>query len=319
MVVAEDRARPRASVAVITRTRNRRVLLRRTLLSVASQTYRDYVHVVVNDGGNRDDVEQALRILTDEERARVIVLHKDERGGMEAASNFGIAACESEFIVMHDDDDSWNPEFLQKSIAAIGPSNGVITHSYVVDEQIDGETITTLSKRVHAPRQVTLFKMAMESFQFPNNCFLYRRSAYEAIGGYDEKLPVMGDWDFNLRFLSRFDVELLPEPLANYHHRREKTGVYGNSVWATEDQIWRYRSILANAMLRRDLESGRVGLGLVVCLGLELREIQERLLAFHVANPFLIRMMAFFRKFGAPFREQKPLNEFIDRRLKRHG
>ena len=40
-------------VAVITRTKDRPIFLKRALLSVSSQTFSDYIHVVVNDGGTK--------------------------------------------------------------------------------------------------------------------------------------------------------------------------------------------------------------------------------------------------------------------------
>ena len=49
-----------ARVAVITRTMDRPMFLERALASVAKQTFRDYVHVVVNDGGDNDAVKSAI-------------------------------------------------------------------------------------------------------------------------------------------------------------------------------------------------------------------------------------------------------------------
>jgi len=38
----------------------------------------------------------------------------------------------------------------------------------------------------------------------PPIAFLYERAAGEAVGHYRIDLPVLGDWDFNLRFAERF-------------------------------------------------------------------------------------------------------------------
>lgn len=47
-------------VAVITRTKDRPVMLERCAESVLGQTYKDWVHVIVNDGGNPTTVELTL-------------------------------------------------------------------------------------------------------------------------------------------------------------------------------------------------------------------------------------------------------------------
>lgn len=47
-------------VAVITRTKDRKILLRRALESVCGQTFQDFMWVVVNDGGNREEVDRIV-------------------------------------------------------------------------------------------------------------------------------------------------------------------------------------------------------------------------------------------------------------------
>ena len=44
-------------VAIITRTKNRCLLLRRAIESVLAQSFADWTHVIVNDGGNRYEVD----------------------------------------------------------------------------------------------------------------------------------------------------------------------------------------------------------------------------------------------------------------------
>ena len=51
---------PQAAVAIITRTKDRPLLLRRAVESVLGQTHADWVHVIVNDGGDPAAVEQVV-------------------------------------------------------------------------------------------------------------------------------------------------------------------------------------------------------------------------------------------------------------------
>ena len=99
-------------VAIITRTKDRPILLRRAAESIAQQTFDEYVWVIVNDGGDREAVaEVASRFRED----RLMVIHNPEPVGMEAASNIGLRSSESEYVVIHDDD-TWYPTFLEKSL-----------------------------------------------------------------------------------------------------------------------------------------------------------------------------------------------------------
>ena len=263
-----------ARVAIVTRTKNRPALLPRALASVAGQTCRDLLWVIVNDGGGRSPIEETAA------RARLagvptLVVHNEASLGMEAASNAGIAVSRSEFLVVHDDDDTWEPAFLGRTVAFLDGNpdfGGVITQTTRVDERIvEGRLGTTVKELGRTPYNgwllsVHLSEMA-EQNPFPPIAFLYRRSVLEAIGPYDSSLPVLGDWEFNLRFLARYDIGVIPEPLANYHWRPSAGGAYGNSVGAGIDKHVQWDALVRNRLLRRDLEAGTVGLGHLVAAG----------------------------------------------------
>lgn len=273
------------SVAVITRTKDRPVLLQRALESVADQDFYDLRWVVVNDGGQPEPVDAIV------EKARsfgvdATALHHPQSFGMEAASNAGIRACESEFVVIHDDDDSWDPRFLAKTTALLreaGPDStiaGVVTRSTRVIETMHGDSVTTSRTFPHdsALNHVTLFQVANLNHVFPPISFLYRRAALERVGLYREDLPVLGDWEFNMRFLQSWDIAVIPEYLALYHWRSGTgTGLYGNTVTDQKHLHGQYAAMLRNELLRSDLESGRFGLGAVVNLAQEFRHLEERL------------------------------------------
>lgn len=262
---------PTARVAVVTRTKDRPILLGRALESVAGQSFADLVWVVVNDGGSAAPVDAVVR----DARARGVrtfVVHHPVSRGMEAASNAGVGAVQSEFVVLHDDDDSWEPAFLAETVAFLdaGPDwGGVITGTTRVDERMEpAGNAQELRRRPFNPglRSVHLSEVA-EQNPFPPICFLYRRSAYDAVGAYDATLPVLGDWEFNLRFLARFDIGVVDLPLANYHWRVSDKGTYGNSVSGGVDRHVQWDALVRNRLLRRDLDAGTVGLGHLVASG----------------------------------------------------
>ena len=243
-------------VAIITRTKNRRILLWRALDSVCKQSFRDFVWVIVNDAGEKECVD-TVAAEAEKRGVEVKVLHRERSTGMEAASNAGIRSCDSKYIVIHDDDDSWEPDFLQKTVAFLENEPifaGVITHTLLVNEVIENDTVRTTSSYNYKPwlKSIYLMEMLMVNC-FPPIAFLYKREIYDRIGGYDESLPVLGDWDFNIRFLMKADIGVIPEMLARYHHRDTITdagNVYGNTVNAGISQHIRYDAILRNHYLR---------------------------------------------------------------------
>lgn len=245
------------AVAVITRTLDRPTFLRRALQSVSSQTFTDYLHVIVNDGGDLGIAEQAIRTeLVD--HSRIVLADTITNRGMEAASNIGISAIHSKYIVIHDDDDSWEPDFLKKAVDFLeadstGLYGGVITGTTYVSELVDADGIHIKGRTPYQAwvDKVDVMEMSVGNF-FAPIAFLFKREIYDQIGGYDERYPVLGDWDFNLRFLNVANIGVVKEPLANYHHRDVgDTVTFGNSVIAGRDKHVEFSAIVRNEFARR--------------------------------------------------------------------
>jgi glycosyltransferase involved in cell wall biosynthesis len=257
-------------VAVVTRTKDRPLLLPRARDSVSQQTCRNLVWVIVNDAGDPAIVD-AEAAAAREAGVEVEVVHRDRSTGMEAASNAGVRAVASDYIVIHDDDDSWHPEFLERTVAFLDAEPhyvGVVTRCYRVDERLDGDTVREVKRRVYNPGliHIRMADLAMQN-RFPPISFVFRRSVYEEAGGFDEALPVLGDWDFHLRCCLCGDIAVLRDVLANYHHRKAGAptpAVYGNTVTAGVSQHVEYDAIYRNRKLREDLEANRIGLGVLL-------------------------------------------------------
>lgn len=277
---------PFGRTAVITRTKDRPILLARAIRSVLSQTFHDWLLVIVNDGGVPLDVDAVVSQYRAELGDRVLVLHNPVPTGMQAASNTGIANCRSEYIVIHDDDDSWESDFLAKTVSFMddhgwNPSiGGVVTRSNLVLEDISSDgTVTITDTRVFNENLdiVSLRTMAVEN-SLPPISFLFARAALDDVQPFDERLTVLGDWEFYLRMLEKYEICVIAEALANYHHRSVDTsGVYGNSVHAQNDVHRIERAQLINRALRVQLANGESIADLLV-----LGEVQQALVANQV-------------------------------------
>lgn len=260
------------SVGIVTRTKNRLVLLRRALESVKHQTYPHWKLVVVNDGGEKAGVDGLVGevFLGD---ARVSVIHHETSKGMEAASNAGLSRLETDLAVIHDDDDSWAPEMLSVGTQVLRERNrhlpsvrGVVTNISAVYETVTGNHVRInriepwQAHRHDALEEgpLDLSKLMVRN-QFPPIAFLFDLKVCRAVGLFDATLPVLGDWDFHLRFASRFDIWVHPETLAFYHHRPKAGGTLGNTVHAGHNLHVQYGRLLRNRWLRAGLAGSGPG------------------------------------------------------------
>ncbi|WP_168197843.1 glycosyltransferase [Pseudolabrys sp. FHR47] len=283
-------------VSIVIRTKDRLLFLVRSLLSVQQQSFLDWEIIIVNDGGDAAALDQLLEQVPDVVRDRTGVIHHATSKGRWAAANAGVRAARGDLVVIHDDDDSWHEAFLATMVSALDsqPSSvgGVVCHSQYIDEVVIDGSVTQKGIRPFNAwlQNVTLFRMAARNF-IPPISFLYRARMHEELGWYREELPVLGDWDFYMRLLSRFDIQLVPRVLANYHLRPADAGErFGNSVAAGIQSHTAVEAGILNALLRQDLSEGRIGLGTIANLAYDLRELRERASTTAINLDGLIRM-----------------------------
>ena len=245
-------------VAIVVRTKNRPLLLHRALDSVFAQTFTDFVVVVVNDAGERPPVDAVVEEYADHADGRIRVVHNEQSKGREAAMNAGIHASESTYVTIHDDDDRWAPTFLEQTVTHLENSadHGVAVRTEVVYEHVDGDEITVDSTEILASdlHQISLAEMLRHNYAPPIS-LLYRRDVHDVVGLYDETLPVLADWEFNLRLLSAFTVGFIDgPPLAFWHQRPASVGDEGNSVVTAQEDHARSEIEIRDRYLRLDLK-----------------------------------------------------------------
>jgi glycosyltransferase involved in cell wall biosynthesis len=261
-------------VGIITRTKDRTLLLERSIRSVLGQTYKNWAHIIVNDGGDRNVLETILSKYASQYQAKLTLIDNPEAIGAVPSLNVGLKACQSDYAVTHDDDDSWEPEFLEKSIRALKlrkkmlpNTRGIMCHTTAVVERVEEAAVVERYRFSWNGwvRAVTLVQLAATNF-IPPISFVYEREVLSEIGFFNN-LRFGDDWEFYLRFLSKFDIAVLPEHLANWHLRPESKDAYGNTVEV--DRARDHAAIVAalrNDLIRRDLTSGKFGLGFLVAL-----------------------------------------------------
>ena len=250
------------TVAILVRTKGRPRFLSRALENIAQQTFTDYTVCVINDGGD----EQATRAVIEasplgsnaQDSSRVQLL-TTAGGNMEAASNAGLAATTSKYVAIHDDDDLWAPKFLERTVAALEESGALMCTTRVVEryerENADGEFEVYEERIFHDGLPGMGLQFLFRTNRAVPIGILYRRSLHELVGFYDESLPVVGDWEFNMRAASVADILLVDEPLAYWSLRPDAEGAEANSVKRQADHA-RFDSLVRARAIREDLQAG---------------------------------------------------------------
>lgn len=248
-----------ATVSVVMRTKDRPELLPRALKSVVSQQMDGVELIVVNDGGDPNVVRHALAKA---ELGDVTVkeIHNEQSHGRSGALNDGFAAASGKYIVIHDDDDSWEPDFLRVTTEHLNahPNEvAVATATTVVNETIENGEITEVGRERLAAELTQIYLMDVaRSNSVPPIAMLIRAEAAIKAGEFDTTIDTLEDWDFFLRLLLLGPMGYLHDvPRANWHHRKAATGPLGNSIFVEEtghrasDKVIRDKYLRSHAVL----------------------------------------------------------------------
>ena len=86
----------------------------------------------------------------------------------------------------------------------------------------------------------------------PTVSLLFRTSVLDVLGGWRSDLPVLADWDFNLRLCMLGPIGFVDEPLARWHHRTTTDPDLGNSFVVASGDHRQYEGLIRDAYLRRE-------------------------------------------------------------------
>lgn len=246
------------TVAVIIRTKDRPHFLARALANVSAQSFKDYTLILINDGGDAQQVEEIL--AQGPTFPSLQIIHNPQSLGMEAASNQGIRASQSTYIAIHDDDDFWEDDFLKVTVEALESSGQqmvtVRTMEYFERLKEDGSFEHLESRPFWGILSDITFQDITRTNRAVPISILHRRSLHQELGYYREDLPVVGDWEFNLRVGARYPILFIDQHLANWSKRPEAEGAQANSVHASGKLHTIYDGQVRAQAIRQDLAQG---------------------------------------------------------------
>ena len=211
-------------VSIVVRTRNRPLGLREALESLAAQTYAPIEVVTVNDGGApvRSIVEETLGPTP---RAWTLIEWPDTRG-RERAGNAGLLAARGECLGFLDDDDVLYPEHLSVLMAHFAAHPGervAYTDAYQAQQEPDPSAPSgyrTIARELVLSWDVDPAEFRQRNW-IPLHCVLFHRECLAEVGGFDEMLRRLEDWDFLLRLSWRFPMTHVRQVTAEYRYRSD--------------------------------------------------------------------------------------------------
>jgi glycosyltransferase involved in cell wall biosynthesis len=218
-----------AKVSIIIPTHNYARFLGEAIQSVLDQTYRDFELIVVDDG-SIDNTGEVVSSFADD---RIRYMYQDHVG-VSAAQNMALHAATGEYITGLSADDLYLPENIGRKVELLDsrPDIGLVCSDTYIFDHYTGATIGRLwhdPKRPNScfdPVKATLNPLRefiQWGFFIMLQATMVRRRVFETVGYFDESLPTHEDWEFIIRVLQHFSIEIIDTPLLKL--RRHKSNV----------------------------------------------------------------------------------------------
>ena len=194
-------------ISIIIPCYNHGQYIREAISSVEKCTDKSLYEIIIVNDGSTDafTIEEMGRLANDGYH----VINQINQG-LGRTRNNGIKAAKGQYILPLDSDNRIRPEYIYESIKILD------THPEIAMVYGDAQFFGDKDKR-HVIGEFNLQNMMVEN-QI-DACAVYRKSVWQAVGGYDEKMPIMGyeDWDMwmNMTF-KNYKFHYVPEILFDY-------------------------------------------------------------------------------------------------------
>lgn len=176
------------------------------LACLRAQIFQDFELIIVDDGST-DDTPAKLATLGPD-----VQVIRQANAGPGAARNTGFRHARADLIFVMDCDDTIEPRYLEETVNALSVAGPDIGFAF------------THERKIGHRQQINRCYFKLFDQLFINRvpcCMLVRRTAWQAVGGFDAAMrDGYEDWEFTIALgRAGFKAVVVPEILFNYRTR----------------------------------------------------------------------------------------------------
>lgn len=187
-------------LSIITINYNNADGLRRTLVSVAEQTYRDIEHIIIDGGSTDGSVDVIKEYVASNPNSDPFIKHiikwvSEKDNGIYNAMNKGIKMANGAYIqILNSGDIFASPDVVERMTAEIEKSEypELLYGNMIKKDYSSGKIIGKTGEVEYSLRQ--FYRATLN-----HDCCYFRRDLFDTYGLYDESLKIVSDWKWFLQ------------------------------------------------------------------------------------------------------------------------
>ncbi|WP_426350476.1 glycosyltransferase [Alloiococcus sp. CFN-8] len=204
-------------VSICIPTYNSANFLERTLDSVLKQSYKN-LEIVIVDDCSQDNTVEIVKKYTD---PRVRLYINDKNKGLTGNWNRSVEEASGEYIKLLCADDIIYEHCVEKEVEAFKDNpivSMVVSNTHIVNSQ---DKITLKQKKLSREGVYSGKTLAKKSIRFKNYygapcSTLFKKELFQRIGGFDNALKLIPDFDLWLRLSYEGDIYFIDEYLSAF-------------------------------------------------------------------------------------------------------
>lgn len=206
-------------VSVVMNVCNGEAYVKEAVESILKQTCENFDFVIVDDG-SVDGTWDILKSYAGKD-SRIALMRNEVNKGIYVSANRGIQAARGRYIARTDADDISDPSRLelQKLYLDGHPDAALVCANWMWESEVRGRRVPS---NLPVSDILSAWYLLFYNHFACQSAVMFRRDEVLAMGGYNEKLPVTGDYELWVRLGLQHRLGVIPETLVRF--RRDLPG-----------------------------------------------------------------------------------------------
>ncbi len=202
------------ALSVILPVHNGMLYVEESIRSILAQSIADFELVIGDDGSNDGTTPLLVRLAAEDRRIRL--LRRERPSGLAGSANWVVSETRAPFVAVAHADDTSKPARLARQIEILRKRSEVDLVGTLWDG-IDEDG------RIVRPADFWRLLRPSPFAPFSHSSIMFRRDAFNAIGGYRTQAEYWEDLDLYYRIAASGRIVVIPEPLSSVRHARTST------------------------------------------------------------------------------------------------